>query len=122
MDQQPPQDFDDYANRFPAGVQRLLRRVRQTIRAAAPGATETISYRMPAFRQDGILVWFGAHSAHIGFYPGASGIAAFKKDLAAYRSAKGSVQFPFDEPLPAALITRMVEFRLREQRAKRKKK
>lgn len=114
-------DFDDYAHRFPKDVQQLLRKMRQTIRKAAPEATETISYRMPAFRLGGILVWYAAHTNHIGLYPGASGIAAFKKELAGYRSAKGSVQFPFNEPLPLSLVTRIVEFRVHEQLAKRRR-
>ena len=94
--------------------------MRQTIRKAAPQATETISYSMPAFRLHGILVWFAAHTKHIGFYPGASGIRAFAQELSAYKSAKGSVQFPFDEPLPLALIARIVKYRVAEQGAKRK--
>jgi uncharacterized protein YdhG (YjbR/CyaY superfamily) len=112
-------DFDDYARRFPKDVQKRLREVRRCVREAAPQATEAISYGMPAFRHGGILVWFGAHASHIGFYPAASGIAAFKHELSAFKSAKGSVQFPFDEPLPLALITRIVKFRLREQSKKR---
>jgi uncharacterized protein YdhG (YjbR/CyaY superfamily) len=76
---------------------------------------------MPAFRLGGILVWFGAHEHHIGFYPGASGIAAFKGELARYKHAKGSVQFPIDEPLPIALITRMVKLRVKERLAKEKR-
>jgi uncharacterized protein YdhG (YjbR/CyaY superfamily) len=115
------EDFHDYADRFPKDVQQLLRKMRQTIRKAAPAATETISYRMPAFRLGSILVWYAAHTGHIGFYPGASGIAAFKKELSAYKSAKGSVQFPFDEPLPLSLVTRIVEYRVHEQLAKQKK-
>ncbi len=98
-------------------MQQLLLQMRETIQKAAPQATETISYGMPAFRLGGILVWFGAHERHIGFYPGASGIAAFKEELAHYKHAKGSVQFPIDEPLPTALITRMVRFRVKERRA-----
>jgi uncharacterized protein YdhG (YjbR/CyaY superfamily) len=113
-------DFEDYAARFPADVQALLRKVRRTIRSAAPKATEVISYQMPAFRLNGMLVWFGAHANHIGFYPGASAIAAFKKDLVHFKSAKGSVQFPFDEPPPLSLITRIVEYRVREQVGKKK--
>jgi uncharacterized protein YdhG (YjbR/CyaY superfamily) len=113
-------DFDGYARRFPKDVQQRLRSMRATIAAAAPGATETISYGMPAFALDGILVSFGAYAGHIGFYPGASGIASFKKDLSGYTSAKGSVQFPLDEPLPLALVTRIVTYRVKERRAKRK--
>lgn len=89
--------------------------MRLTIRKVAPKATETISYQIPAFRLDRILVWFAAHANHIGFYPGASAIAAFKKELSEYKSAKGSVQFPFDEPLPLSLIARIVKYRVKEQ-------
>ncbi|HVA28282.1 MAG TPA: DUF1801 domain-containing protein [Candidatus Baltobacteraceae bacterium] len=119
MSEAAARDFEDYAGRFPSETQRLLRRVRATIRKAAPEATEAISYRMPAFKLDRILVWYAACAHHIGFYPGASGIAAFKKELSPYRFAKGTVQFPFGEPLPLALISRMVKFRVAEQRAKR---
>jgi len=107
-------NFDEYARGFPRDVQQLLRKMRQTIRQAAPNAEETISYRMPAVRQKKILVWYAAHTGHIGFYPGASGIAAFAAELSAYKSAKGSVQFPFDEPLPLDLVSRMVTFRVNE--------
>jgi uncharacterized protein YdhG (YjbR/CyaY superfamily) len=117
-----PADYAAYAKRFTADVQKLLQRMRQTIQKAAPKAQETISYGMPAFRQDGgILVWFAPHKNHIGFYPGASGIAAFAAELAQYKFAKGSVQFPIDEPLPLALIRRMVQFRVKERLAKQKK-
>lgn len=111
-------NYVDYAGRFPEDVQQLLHRIRLTIRKAAPQALETISYGIPAFRLDGgILLWFAAHTNHIGFYPGASGIAAFKKELARYKYAKGSVQFPIDEPLPLALVTRIVQFRVKERLA-----
>ena len=105
-------NFDEYARRFPVAVRRLLKVMRQTIRAAAPDAQETISYRMPAFKLKKILVWYGAHTGHIGLYPGAAAIAAFKKELSVYKSAKGSVQFPFDDPLPLDLVTRIVKFRV----------
>ena len=95
-----------------------------TIKKAAPQAEEVISYGMPAFKMYRMLVWFAAHSKHIGFYPGASGIEAFKKELSIYKGAKGSVQFPFDQPLPLGLITKIVKFRVTEnlQQAKTKKK
>jgi uncharacterized protein YdhG (YjbR/CyaY superfamily) len=121
MTKEIAKDFDDYAERFPDDVQKLLRTMRETIRNAAPDATETISYQIPAFRLDAIVVWFAAHAKHIGFYPGASGIATFKGALSAYKSAKGSVQFPFGEPLPLELVTRIVKFRVEEQIARRKK-
>lgn len=97
-------------------MQRKLKQMRATIRKAAPGATETISYGIPAFKTTKMLVWFGAHTNHIGFYPGAGGVAAFKKELSRYKFAKGSVQFPFDEPLPLPLVTRIVKFRVRAGR------
>ena len=109
-----PKDIDAYISSYPEDVQELLQRMRETIREAAPQATETISYSMPAFKLNGMLVWFAAHSKHIGFYPRASGIAAFQKELAVYKNAKGSVQFPMDKPLPIKLITRIVKFRVRE--------
>ena len=83
-------------------------------------AKETISYGIPAFTLNGLLVWFAAHKNHIGFYPRASAIAAFKKELSAYKGAKGSVQFPFDKPLPRALISRMVKFRMKQNLSKKK--
>lgn len=108
-------DFERYAKSFPKDVQRLLRNVRRTIRKAAPKATETTGYGMPAFRVDDALVWFAAHKGHIGFYAGASTIATFTKELSAYKSTKGGVQFPYGEPLPLSLIARMVQFRLSER-------
>jgi uncharacterized protein YdhG (YjbR/CyaY superfamily) len=110
-------DFGEYAENFPKDVQRLLRSMRQTIRKAAPEATETIGYGMPAFRLNDDLVWFGAYKSHIGFYAGASTIAAFSKELSVYKSTKGAVQFAYDEPLPLALITRMVQYRLNDRRS-----
>jgi len=108
-------NFNEYAARFPKDVQRLLRQMRATIKKAAPGADEVISYQVPAFKMRRMLVWYAAHTKHIGFYPGASGIKAFKKELAGYKLAKGSVRFPFDEPLPLDVITRIVKFRVKEQ-------
>jgi uncharacterized protein YdhG (YjbR/CyaY superfamily) len=109
-------DVDDYIRRFPPQVQTLLRNMRATIKKAAPRSTEKISYKVPAFSVDGkVLVWFGAFTSHIGFYPGAAAIAEFKKELSAYKWAKGSVQFPFSEPLPLDLVTRMVKFRLERE-------
>ncbi len=118
-----PKDTDEYISGFPKETQKLLEHVRATIKKAAPKAEEVISYSMPAYKMDGILVWFAGHSHHIGFYPGASGIANFAKEISGYKSAKGSVQFPFDEPLPLALITKIVKFRVKEnvEKAKRKK-
>jgi uncharacterized protein YdhG (YjbR/CyaY superfamily) len=101
-------------DRFPAAVQAKLADMRRTIHKAAPKAEECISYGIPAFRFRGILVYFAAYRHHIGFYPTASGIRAFKDELSPYKSAKGSVQFAMDRPLPLGLIGRMVRFRVRE--------
>ena len=93
--------------------------MRLTIRKAAPNAREEISYGIPTFILDGNLVWFAAFKSHIGFYPGVSRIAAFRKKLSGYKVAKGSVQFPFDKPLPLALVSRIVKFRVKESLGKK---
>jgi uncharacterized protein YdhG (YjbR/CyaY superfamily) len=113
MPNNAPQDFNDYLAAFPPSVQTLLKKMRQTIKRAAPKAKETISYNIPTFTVNGKkLVWFAAFKSHIGFYPGAAAIKTFKKELSPYKTAKGSVQFPFDEPLPLDLVTRIVKSRL----------
>ena len=109
-----PADIDEYFSRFPSEVRKALEQIRATIKKTAPTATEVISYGMPAFKLNGMLVWFGAHSNHIGFYPRASGIEAFKKELSGYKKAKGSVQFPVHRPMPLDLISRIVMFRVEE--------
>jgi uncharacterized protein YdhG (YjbR/CyaY superfamily) len=106
--------IEDYINSFPAGTQKLLNQLRATIREAAPEAEEVISYQMPAFKLDGMLVYFAGYKKHIGFYPTASGISAFKIELSDYKSSKGSVQFPLDKPLPLELIRKIVQFRMHE--------
>jgi uncharacterized protein YdhG (YjbR/CyaY superfamily) len=106
--------IDEYIRGFPTEVQRILNRLREVIRKAAPDAEEKISYRMPTFFLHGNLVHFAAYRSHIGFYPTSSGIEAFKQELAAYKWAKGSVQFPIDEPLPYELVSRIVRFRVAE--------
>jgi uncharacterized protein YdhG (YjbR/CyaY superfamily) len=118
MSRKKAETIDEYIERFPKPVRIRLEAMRKTIRRAAPNAVEVISYSMPAYRQDGILVWFAGFKNHIGLYPGASGIARFKKELSGYKSAKGSVQFPHDGPLPLALVIRIVRYRVRESRRK----
>lgn len=95
-----PKKIDDYVGRFPKRAQELLKQMRRTIRKSAPKAEEVISYGIPSFKLRGNLVWFAGYERHIGFYPGSAAIAAFKKELSAYKRAKGSVQFPLDKPLP----------------------
>ena len=99
--------IDEYIAGFPKEVQKTLKRIRVTIRKAAPDAEETISYQMPAFKFHGMLIFFAGHEKHIGLYPAPRGAAEFKKELAAYKGGKGTVQFPLDEPIPYDLIARM---------------
>jgi len=111
-------DIDRYIAGFPEETQYLLDKVRTTIIKAAPEAEEVISYQMPAYKYQGILVFFAGYKNHIGFYPGAGGIEAFKKEIAVYKNAKGSVQFPLDKPIPLQLITKMVKFRMKQNKEK----
>ncbi len=113
--------IDDYIAGFPPEVQEILQQVRATIRAAAPQAEERISYRMPAFFQDGVLAYFGGFSKHIGFYPPVEGDAALVRAAAPYAGEKGNLRFPLDRPIPHELIRRIVEARVqaRSSRARR---
>ena len=112
--------IDKYIATFPKDIQKILEELRATIKAAAPDAEEKISYQMPTFFLNGNLVHFAAFKKHIGFYPTPSGIEAFKKELSVYDGAKGSVQFPIDEPMPLKLISRIVKFRVAENKKKAK--
>lgn len=108
--------MDEYISCFPAPVRAKLRKLRQVIRAAAPGAEEGMGYGVPAFMKNGPLVYFAAFKTHIGFYPTSSGIKKFKRELAGYETSKGTVRFPMDKPLPFALVRRIVKFRVAEKR------
>src|SRR6478609_1557397 len=110
------ENIDEYIAGFPEDIQKRLEVVRATIKKAAPKAEEAIKYAIPTFVLNGNLVHFAAFRKHIGFYPTPSGIERFKDELSAYPNAKGSVQFPLDEPVPLGLIRRMVEFRVGEAR------
>jgi uncharacterized protein YdhG (YjbR/CyaY superfamily) len=120
------ENIDGYISQFLADVQAVLQEVRETIRQAAPDATETISYMMPAFRQHGILVYFAAWKNHIGMYPPISGNKTLEKAIARYAGPKGNLQFPLDEPMPFDLIERIVKLRVKQDAvkaaAKRKKR
>lgn len=117
-----PKNIDQYVGRFPEEIQERLEKMRLTIQRAAPRAEETISYGIPAFKLNGMLVWFAAFKNHIGLYPRKTAMVAFKRELSGYKTAKGSVQFPFDEPLPVGLVSRIVKFRAKENLANTKKK
>ena len=111
--------IDEYIAGFPAETQRVLQEMRELIAATAPGATETISYAMPTFDLNGRhLVHFAGYPHHIGFYPGASVVAGFKDKIKRYKWAKGSIQFPLDEPLPVRLIQQIVDVRVAANEAK----
>lgn len=115
---QAAESVDAYIEQFAPRVRKVLRGLRATIRAAAPHASEKISYQMPTFYQNGNLVHFAAYEKHIGFYPAPSAITAFAKELRAYRTSKGAVQFPLDAALPLKLIAKIVKFRVAENTAK----
>lgn len=117
-----PKNINEYIATFPLQTRKLLRQMRATIKKAAPKAEEVISYGIPAFKFHGLLVWFAAHTHHIGFYPRISAMQAFKKELSKYKGAKGSVQFPLNKPLPLSLIKKMVQFRVKENLGKIKLK
>ena len=105
---------DEYIAEFPKNVQCILRELRQVIKDSAPGAEEAISYRIPAFKLKGNLVWFAAFKDHIGFYPRESAIEAFKEKLTGYEVGKGTIRFPIDKPIPFDLIKEIVKFRVKE--------
>lgn len=108
-------NIDEYIATFSAAVQRRLQSIRRTVKKAAPGAQEKISYQIPTFTLGSNLIHFAAFTHHIGVYPGASAIEALQEDLAGYRTAKGTVQFPLDRPIPLKLIEKLVRFRIAER-------
>jgi len=112
--------IDEYIRTFPEDVQTILEKMRVTIREAAPEAKEAISYQVPTFRLNGNLVHFAAYKHHIGFYPTSSGIEAFKEELSPLKSAKGSMQFPIDKPVPYDLVKKIVLFRVEENLKKKR--
>lgn len=105
---------DEYIKTFPGDIQKILKQIRQTIKEAAPEAEETINYQIPTYKLNGNLVHFAAFKNHIGFYPTPAGIEKFKTELSKYGSAKGSVQFHLDKPMPLSLIKKIVKYRVKE--------
>jgi len=122
MEKKNYKDIDEYIADYPKDVQKILAKVRATIRKAAPQAQEAISYQIPAFKQNGNLIHFGAYKTHIGLYPAPRGVEKFKKDLERYGSGKATLKFPLDEPVPYDLITKIVEFRVKQNSEKTKTK
>lgn len=113
--------IDEYLSTFPKEVQEKLQSIRETIKKAAPEASEKISYQIPAFTFHGNLVHFAAFEHHIGFYPTPAAIEKFKKELASYKQAKGSVQFTLDKPLPLTIIKKITQFRVEQNSLPRSK-
>jgi uncharacterized protein YdhG (YjbR/CyaY superfamily) len=111
-------DIDDYISQQPANVVSILKEIRKTIKDTVPEAEETISYQMPAFKYFGALIYFAAFKNHFGLYALPSGNLAFQKELAIYKTGKGSIQFPLDKPIPFDLIRKIVQFRMEENRKK----
>jgi uncharacterized protein YdhG (YjbR/CyaY superfamily) len=107
-------NIDEYIAGFPETTREILQKVRATIRNSVPEAEEAISYGIPTFKLKGNLVHFAGYKNHIGFYPGASGIETFKEELSEYKLSKGTVQFPIDKPIPSDLITKIVDFRVKQ--------
>lgn len=123
--QEGSSDVDKYIAGYPREVQALLRKIRVTIRQAAPGAQETISYQIPTFKLNGTLISFAAFSKHIGLYPAPNGGERFNRELSRYRAAKATIRFPLDQPIPFGLITQIVKLRVKanlEKAATRVKK
>ena len=117
----PPTTIDEYISECPEEVRPVMQKIRSVIKEAAPQASEKISYQMPTFYLNGNLVHFAAHQNHIGFYPTPSGIEAFSDELSIYKSSKGAVQFPLDQPMPYELIGKITRFRVAENIKKAKK-
>ncbi len=110
----PSKSITGYINTAPKGAQKKLREMRACIRTSAPGAKESLKWGMPAFSYRRILVTFAAFKNHIGFYPTPSAVRAFANDLSKFATAKGSIQFPLEKPLPLTLIRKITAFRVRE--------
>ncbi len=113
------ESIDEYIAVQPKNIQPILQELRQAIKEAAPQAEETISYQMPAFKQNGVLVWFAAFKNHVSIFPKVSVMEEFKEQLSPYQKSKGTIKFPLDKPLPLDLIKDMVRFRVKENMAKR---
>jgi uncharacterized protein YdhG (YjbR/CyaY superfamily) len=119
----PKKEFkttDEYIATLPKNVQSILEELRQAIKESAPEAEEVISYQMPAFKLNGILVWFAAFKNHIGFFPKTSAIEAFREELSGYELSKGTIRFPLDKPIPLDLVKKIVKYRVKENLGRKK--
>ena len=117
-----PKNTDEYIAKVPEPARTTLKKIRAVIRSVVPReTTETISYGIPAFKHNGVLVWFAAFSKHCSLFPTASVIEAFKKELKGYTTSKGTIQFPVDRPLPAALVKKLVKARIAQNESKKRR-
>lgn len=114
-----PRSVEEYISWYSPEIQEKLEQIRQVLLDALPEAKEVISYHMPAFKTQEVLVYFAAAKHHIGFYPTSSGLTAFKSELAAYQTSKGAIQIPYDQPIPEELIRKIAEFRKEEAEKKK---
>ncbi|CAN5606526.1 DUF1801 domain-containing protein [soil metagenome] len=116
-----PNNINEYIAGFPKETQKVLEQIRATIKKAIPDAEETMSYAIPTFKLNkNYIIYFAAYKNHVSLYPAPRGVEAFKETLAAYKGGKGTVQFPLDKPIPLNLITRIVQFRIKEHPAKKR--
>lgn len=122
MQPKTPKDIDEYIAGFPKDIQKILSKIRSTIRRAAPKAEEAISYQIPTFRLNGNLIHFAAYKNHIGLYPAPRAVEKFKKELERYGSSKATIKFPLDAPIPYDLITKIVKFRVKQNSEKARNK
>lgn len=114
------ENVDAYIAGYPPDVQKLLEQMRSTIKKAAPKAVEAISYAIPGYKLQGVLVYFAGYANHIGFYPGAGALTEFAEEISTYKTSKGTVQFPLDEKLPLKLVADIVKFRVKQNLEKKK--
>ena len=117
-----PKNVDEYIRMFPKDIQDRLKSIREIVKKAAPQAEEVLSYQMPAYKLNGILLYFAAFKNHIGFFPTPSGIEAFRKELSGYELTKGTIHLPYDKKNPVTLIKKIIKFRVKENLEKKKKK
>jgi uncharacterized protein YdhG (YjbR/CyaY superfamily) len=118
----PPKDVDEYLAGVPKEARATLEKLRKAIKAAAPRASEVISYQMPMYKQNGMLVGFAAFKDHCSLFPGPAVIKAHQEELKGYKTSKGTIRFPSDKPLPAALVKKMIKTRIQENEARASKK
>jgi uncharacterized protein YdhG (YjbR/CyaY superfamily) len=122
MERIKPNTIDEHISHFPKPAQEIMEQIRRTIHKTLAGIEETISYQIPAFKQNGYLIYMAAYKNHIGLYPAPSGVPGLEPDMAPYRAGKATLRFPLDRPTPYTLIAAIVKHRLKENKTKKEKK